>query len=168
MISTQYIALARIISTVYQLEHVPSVDTAWEEFINADKNALMLTARLARSCFAELLRRDYAPDADSLFHLLEDLHIRKNKGYAGDNKDPWINFRECVKFGVSPELGVAVRMCDKYMRYKVLRNNPEYDMVQEGIADTLMDLLAYALIYICLDHEKKILTIEGTYAHSED
>lgn len=89
-----------------------------------------------------------------LLHRMEDLHIRKNAGYAGaDNQDAWANFRMSQAFGVSPFLGCLVRMSDKYIRVTNLLKNPDNEQVGENLKDTLMDLAAYALIAICLLEE---------------
>lgn len=83
----------------------------------------------------------------------KELHEHKNAGYAGDATDPWINFRECEAFGIPAHIGVLVRMSDKYIRITNLLNNPDNDQVNESILDTLADLAAYALIYICIWEE---------------
>lgn len=90
--------------------------------------------------------------------LLEDmrqLHIKKNAGYAGDSADRWANFRLSESFGVSPPLGVLVRMSDKWIRITNLIKNPSFDQVGESIDDTLLDLASYALIAICIRREGK-------------
>lgn len=92
-----------------------------------------------------------------VLEAMKDLHIKKNAGYSGkDNPDPWANFREAEKFGVSPVQGCLVRMSDKYARLINLLKNLENDQVGENIKDTLMDLAAYALIAKCMieDEEK--------------
>ena len=91
-----------------------------------------------------------------LLDHMKDLHIRKNAGYSGkDNPDPWANFRMAEQFGVSAFQGCLVRMSDKYIRITHLVQNPENDMVNENVQDTLFDLAAYALIAVCLLEERK-------------
>ena len=93
-----------------------------------------------------------------LLKQMEDLHIMKNAGYSGkDNPDAWANFRMAEAFGVSAFKGCLVRMSDKYIRVTNLVKNPENDMVNESVKDTLFDLAAYALIAVCLleEEEKK-------------
>jgi nitrogen regulatory protein PII-like uncharacterized protein len=86
---------------------------------------------------------------------MRDLHVRKNAGYAGDSPDPWANFRMSELFGVSPFLGVLVRMSDKFIRVSNLVKNPDNEKVGENIKDTLMDLAAYSLIAIAILEEEK-------------
>jgi hypothetical protein len=89
-----------------------------------------------------------------LLKEMESLHIAKNAGYAGaDNSDPWANFRMSEAFGVSPVLGVLVRMSDKYIRITNLIKDESNERVGESIKDTLKDLSAYALIAVCLIEE---------------
>lgn len=94
---------------------------------------------------------------------MEQLHIKKNSGYAGkDNPDPWANFRLSEGFGVSAERGCLVRMSDKFIRVQNLMKDPTNDQVGENIKDTLFDLASYALITICLieELEKQKITSE--------
>lgn len=86
---------------------------------------------------------------------IEDLHHRKNAGYAGDSDDPWLNFREAERFGVSPFKGCLIRMSDKYSRIGSLVRNPSNEQVGESIIDTLMDNAVYSLIAICLYEEEQ-------------
>lgn len=89
-----------------------------------------------------------------LVESLKELHIKKNAGYSGkDNPDPWSNFREAEKFGVSPVQGCLIRMSDKYSRIITLLKNTENEQVGESIKETLQDLAAYAMIAICLIEE---------------
>lgn len=96
-----------------------------------------------------------SPEYLNLLDEMRDLHIRKNTGYAaaGDG-DPWYNFRQCEKFGISSADGVITRMSDKWSRLQSLWLDSNNDMVGEPIEDTLMDLAAYSLILICLRREK--------------
>jgi hypothetical protein len=119
------------------------LDQAWEDLsaIPSDtelehlaSTAFILAAKLSGKTTVQVI-------ADAMM-----LHAAKNAGYAGDNKDPWINFRSSTKFGVSHVQGVLVRMSDKYARTQSLRSNPDNDQVGESLLDTVSDLAAYALI----------------------
>jgi hypothetical protein len=83
--------------------------------------------------------------------LLEEakrIHIAKNAGYSGINAvDPWKNFREAERFGVSPFLGCLVRVGN-------LIQDPAADQVDEKITDTLLDMANYCLIAICVWEEQ--------------
>mgnify|MGYP000885747349 CR=1 FL=1 len=91
----------------------------------------------------------------SLLEAMKELHIKKNRGYSGERKDRWANFRMAEGFGVTALQGCLVRMSDKFIRIQNLMQNPENDQVGEAIEDTLMDLASYALIAICLRKENQ-------------
>lgn len=81
-------------------------------------------------------------------------HLAKNAGYAGvGTADAWLNFRESLYFGVRPVTGVLVRMSDKYIRTQNLRRDAANEQVGESMADTIGDIVAYALIARCLLEE---------------
>ena len=92
--------------------------------------------------------------------LLEEAkrtHFAKNAGYSGiGSADPWKNFREAERFGVTPIQGCLVRMSDKFVRIGNLTHNPAADQVGEAITDTLLDLANYCLIAICLAEEEEL------------
>lgn len=92
----------------------------------------------------------------NLLTEMEDIHKRKNAGYAGEGSmDPWANFRMSEAIGVSAFNGCLVRMGDKYTRVCNLAQNPDNEQVGESIHDTLIDLANYALIAICLYEEEE-------------
>lgn len=84
---------------------------------------------------------------------LIDLHKRKNVGYSGDDLDPWRNFREIERFGISAKDGCLTRLCDKYRRFMTVYSDSSKDQVNESAIDTLKDFVAYCLIYLCLAEE---------------
>lgn len=90
-----------------------------------------------------------------LLKQMEDLHVRKNAGYAGHNPDPWANFRMSEAFGVDAFRGCLVRMSDKYIRVTNLVKDSSLEQVGENVKDTLFDLAAYALISVCLLEEQE-------------
>lgn len=82
-----------------------------------------------------------------------DLTLRKSKNYAGFKPvDVFANFRECEAFGIPAWLGVLTRMSDKWGRIKTLAQGTP-DLVGESFEDTLLDLLVYSAICICLYRE---------------
>jgi|WetSurMetagenome_2_1015567.scaffolds.fasta_scaffold00807_20 hypothetical protein len=90
----------------------------------------------------------------ALLDRMAVMHRSKNAGYAGqDNPDPWANFRQSEKFGVPAHIGCLVRWSDKYTRVINLLRDPTNDQVGEALEDTMFDLAAYSLIFICLYRE---------------
>jgi hypothetical protein len=89
-----------------------------------------------------------------LLDEIKELHIKKSAGYAGaDSSDAFVNFRVAEVFHIPAEVGVLIRMSDKFVRAGNLITNPNNDLVGESIQDTLMDLASYALICLCLVEE---------------
>ena len=86
-----------------------------------------------------------------------ELCLRKNKDYAND-KDIFANFRESEDMGVKCSKGVAVRLGDKWMRFKKGVHN-DWDMAvkDEGEVDTILDIINYASIYHCLYLEERVV-----------
>lgn len=100
---------------------------------------------------------------------MEDIHKRKNAGYAGESSmDPWANFRMSEAIGVSAFNGCLVRMGDKYARVCNLSKDPRNEQVGESIHDTLIDLANYALIAICLYEENNVNAIDGPCLSDEE
>jgi hypothetical protein len=114
---------------------------------------------IARRCF-DLLNTD---DYPQLFKDIEDLHNRKNKGYAGVGAtDAWANFRMAQWFHITPFSGCMVRITDKFIRIVNLSKHPEADQVGESITDTLYDLAIYCLIAMCLwEEEREAIMCDG-------
>lgn len=134
--------------------------SAWDDIIE-DPNSMDRFFRLAEVAFMLIaldiatyrVENDLGGAWEQVIGDAKDLHERKNKGYTGGADDPWLNFRECEAFGVPAHTGVLVRMSDKYIRITNLLRDPDNDQVNESILDTLADLAAYAIIYICIWEE---------------
>ena len=95
----------------------------------------------------------YSQEYIDLLDSMKQLHKDKNAGYAGDSTDPWANFRECTKFGISVEEGIITRLCDKWSRIRSLWNNPANDKVNESLDDTIIDMMAYLGIWRTIRNE---------------
>lgn len=109
-------------------------------------------AELAKWGFLQLsTMMDKTPE--DIATLLKETHKRKNAGYSGDDPDPWSNFREIEKFGISAATGCLTRLSDKYVRFKNVYKNPELDKVNESALDTMIDFVAYCIILMCLLEE---------------
>jgi hypothetical protein len=104
-------------------------------------------------CFAFTYHMLERFEGKSILQEMIDLHVRKNAGYTGDHDDPWHNFRECEKFGISASDGIVARLSDKYMRFMSVISDPSKDQVNESALDTLRDYVAYLGILYCLEKE---------------
>jgi hypothetical protein len=88
-----------------------------------------------------------------LLEEMADLHARKNANYA-DQKEPLSNLRRCKALGISPLMGVLVRLQDKWSRIENLARGVP-DLVGESLEDTLMDNAVYSLLAIILLREER-------------
>lgn len=110
---------------------------------------LEIMSLVARDILCELLPT--TPQA--LTADLTELHKTKNAGYSGTNEDPFSNFREIEKFGISTADGVLTRLSDKFVRFQNVYNNGELDQVSERAVDTLVDFIAYSLMLVVILEE---------------
>jgi hypothetical protein len=79
-----------------------------------------------------------------------ELALKKNADYA-HSADVFANFKEASSMGVPPSVGVAIRLSDKWMRFKKgVRTNWDMDVKDEGMTDTTLDIINYAAIYQAL------------------
>ena len=97
---------------------------------------------------------------------LMDMHIRlcdqalrlmkaKNNDYSyGD--DPYNNFRGSEMLGISPIIGILLRMQDKMMRIKTFALCNNLNVKEESVNDSIIDLINYAvLIAGFIEYEKE-------------
>lgn len=77
----------------------------------------------------------------------KELMDRKNQDY-GANSDPFRNFR---MFG---GLGILVRMSDKLSRLRTFEERGEFSVVDEGLEDTIRDMINYAILYFAYKKEE--------------
>lgn len=99
------------------------------------------------------------PEFYKLLDKIADLHSRKNHDYAGID-DPLKNLRASMRIGISPFMGVLIRLQDKWSRIEQFANSGELFVKDESVKDTLMDNAVYSLLAIILydeEHAKKDL-----------
>lgn len=77
---------------------------------------------------------------DSLCKEAKALMVKKNQDY-GANSDPFRNFRA---FG---SLGILVRMSDKLARLQSYLENGKFAVEDEGVKDTVRDIINYAILF---------------------
>ena len=85
---------------------------------------------------------------------LQDLIKRKQADYV-NGKGPFANFEQASDFGVDPFKGVMLRMGDKFQRIKSFCSQGELQVKNEGVEDSLSDLIGYSLIALAMLEEKK-------------
>lgn len=85
-----------------------------------------------------------------------ELMEKKNKDYAGNNS-PFANFERVQHLGIcSPEQGFLVRMADKLSRLSTYANVGKFEVSDEGVKDTLIDMINYSvLLYAYIESKKE-------------
>lgn len=84
--------------------------------------------------------------------LLEafELCLKKNDDYATKD-DIFANFMLASTLDITPSVGVAVRLSDKWQRFtKGVRTNWDMSIKDEKVKDTMIDIINYSAIYYCL------------------
>jgi hypothetical protein len=88
-------------------------------------------------------RKEYLENFADITKEMLDLTTKKSNDYASD-EDPFANFRT---FG---ELGILVRMSDKFARLKTaLYDRKDMAVSDETVEDTILDLATYAILLLC-------------------
>jgi len=94
------------------------------------------------------------PESEKFYDLcdgLKSMYQRKAADY-GNGRDPLGNFEQARDWGITPFLGVMIRIGDKIARLQsfVIKG----DLLNESVSDTLKDLAAYALLaHVILDRK---------------
>lgn len=93
------------------------------------------------------------PKFKDVIESLIKLHTSKSADYGSDT-DALGNIHSAEKLGLSPFIGVALRLQDKFSRLETFVRSGK--LQNEGIADTLQDIAVCSIIgIICLDEERK-------------
>ncbi len=79
-----------------------------------------------------------------------ELCLKKNRDYA-TQEDIFANFRESTDMGVLCSAGVGTRLGDKWKRFKKgVRTGWKMEVKDEGMEQTVLDIINYSAIYYCL------------------
>lgn len=97
---------------------------------------------------------DYIEELEHAF----DLHVRKVVGY-GTSDDAWANFRRVSQMGISPVVGIIVRLNDKMSRINnLVASGGRADLIGEGLDRELEDMAGYSHIARCMIKEEARVT----------
>jgi hypothetical protein len=119
----------------------------------------MCTAsHVSRSTKEKLVTRKELLELHSI--LCQDarnLMEKKNNDYAGaSGQTPFANFQRCEALGVcSAEVGLLTRMLDKFSRLTTFVREGKLSVEDEGVRDTLLDMINYSVLLMGLILEKK-------------
>tara|TARA_Y100001963_G_scaffold158637_1_gene258961 strand:+ start:377 stop:847 length:471 start_codon:yes stop_codon:yes gene_type:complete len=81
-----------------------------------------------------------------------ELSETKNEDYAKE-VDPLWNLRMCENAGVESWVGVVIRLCDKFSRLLLFTKKRTLKVKDEGIVDTLKDIVNYCIFCIIFFEE---------------
>jgi len=102
------------------------------------------------------------PAVTALFNLHGELTRRakalmekKNNDYRSGTGDPYANFRGSATLGVSPVRGILLRMQDKMCRIATFDEKGELLVKDEGVDDSILDIINYAVLIAGLVRENK-------------
>lgn len=94
--------------------------------------------------------KEYLDSFEKITGEMLALTTKKNADYANEN-DAFANFRT---FG---ELGILVRMSDKFARLKTaLYDRKDMSVSDETVEDTILDLATYAILLLSYRRETKV------------
>lgn len=112
------------------------------------------------------------PAVEELFDLHDEftakaksLMERKNNDYRSGSGDPYMNFRGATVFGVSPVRGILLHMQDKMCRLATFDEKGELLVKDEGVEDSLVDIINYAVLCGGLIREAKNGKEQPTLVH---
>lgn len=97
---------------------------------------------------------DYLVLRTAVFSLTNELVDKKSRGY-GTEDDVLANFKLAENVGVmDAEMGAWLRLSDKTVRLgRILAKGEEY-VGFEGLLDTVVDIVNYAMTILALRYEK--------------
>lgn len=100
---------------------------------------------------------------ESLCYKARELMKRKNADYAGNGgKEPFANFTRVEAMGVcETKIGMMVRMIDKISRLSSFLENGKFSVEDEGLVDTIMDIINYCVLFYAYEESKKPSTVKA-------
>lgn len=94
----------------------------------------------------------------SLCHKALELMKQKNADYAGSKgKTPFANFEVCENMRITKtETGMLVRLCDKFSRLSSFNEAGVFQVRDEKLEDTIIDVINYSILYLAyIEREKE-------------
>lgn len=92
-------------------------------------------------------RTEFQKYITDFFDRCSGIMTSKNADYAHEDDNPWGNLGMCESIGFcQTEHGIFIRMTDKMARLTTFIKRGTFEVDDESISDTLMDLANYAAI----------------------
>lgn len=94
-----------------------------------------------------MTKNDYLEYHRSMCNKMVEIAKAKNADYTGAIEDPFANFSRVNILGIcSTEQGFLVRMNDKFSRIISFVQKGIFEVKDESVEDTLLDLANYAIL----------------------
>jgi hypothetical protein len=87
-----------------------------------------------------------------LLQNMHDVYVAKDTDYS-ENDLPMGNLRESTELGIEPWKGVLLRIGDKKRRIGSFIKKNDFQVKDEAVEDTLIDMANYSLLGASLFHE---------------
>lgn len=71
---------------------------------------------------------------------------QKNHDYTSGSHDPFANFRESLFLGIEPEIGLLLRVMDKFKRIKTFVREGKLKVKDESVEDAIDDTINYMIL----------------------
>jgi hypothetical protein len=97
---------------------------------------------------------------DELTSKAKGLMESKNKDYTGGGS-VFANLEACTIIGIHPVKGTIIRMIDKLQRLNSYVVNGELAVKDEGVEDTLIDIINYSVLIGGMIKDDKSKVKEG-------
>jgi len=103
---------------------------------------------------------------ETLCNKSRALMRKKNADYAGGRGvEPFANFTRCEAMGIcKTEAGMLVRMTDKMSRLSSFLESGKFEVADESLEDTTLDIINYAVLLYAYVADKKNVTENSTSA----
>lgn len=90
---------------------------------------------------------------DELIQKMKIIHTQKDKDYSGSEELG--NLKACQELGISPYVGVIMRISDKHKRIcNLVKTGLKAEVDEEKLEDSLMDMAIYCILAIILYEER--------------
>lgn len=84
-----------------------------------------------------------------------ELMKKKNSDYTGGG-DPFANFKVCENMRITDtQTGMLVRLCDKFSRLSSFNEHGVFQVKDESLEDTIIDIINYCVLYHSYIKNKK-------------
>lgn len=102
----------------------------------------------------------YLKEFKAVCSQMVETTVKKNRDYTGVGDDPFMNFR-MIEFQTQGRLraedGLLTRMTDKIARVESYLATGSLAVLDEGVADSLLDLAVYAILLGLLIRSRKLV-----------